>query len=84
MLDTTPWPMAKGMAPLLSNTQTKEKNLAQPLNYPESSKQRMISTVMPNCLTKQHKAHAKNIIPHMPFLCRTKRLTLNVVIQSWL
>jgi hypothetical protein len=83
-LDTTSWPMTKSMAPLPSNTQTKKKNLDQFFNYPESSKQRMISTVMPNCHTKQHKAHKKNIIPHMPLLCRTKRLILNIVIQSWL
>jgi hypothetical protein len=58
-LDTTPWPTAKGMAPMPSNTQTKKKNLDQSLNYLESSKQRMIFTVMPNCHTKQHKVHAK-------------------------
>jgi hypothetical protein len=39
---------------------------------------------MQNCHTKQHKALKKNIIPHIPLLCSTKRLTQNVVTQSWL
>jgi hypothetical protein len=83
-LDTTLWPTAKGMALLPSNTQTKKKHLDQSFNHLVSSKQRIISTVMQNCHTKQHKALKKNIIPHIPLLCRTKRLTQNVVTQSWL
>jgi hypothetical protein len=83
-LDTTPWPTAKGMACLPSNTQTKKKHLDQSFNHSVSSKQCIISTVMQNCHTKQHKALKKNIIPHIPLLCSTKRLTQNVVTQSWL
>jgi hypothetical protein len=47
-LDTTPWPTAKGMALLPSNTQTKKKHLDQSFNHSVSSKQCIISKVMHN------------------------------------
>jgi hypothetical protein len=58
-LDTTPWPTAKGMACLPSNTQTKKKHLDQSFNHSVSSKQCILSTVLQNYHTKQHKALKK-------------------------
>ena len=83
-LDTISWPTAKNMAPLPSNTQTEKKNLAQSSKYSEGSKYCKISTVILNYHTKNYKAHRKNIPPHMPFLCSTKRLTLNEISPSWM